>query len=224
VRGRARPERFEEGTGRFRALWRLIVQFIIRQVAGLLFVLLRVTLSTLNPNGPAASVLSESPFPSATVSLVAALFSVWLAVRFLDRGSFRSLGFRLDRGWIDLCFGLALGVLLMAAIFLFESAFGWVSVVGIELAIPIPIPIGLHITWNLFENAVYGFPVSGNESVASPLSTRQSEPEAGLLALAAELAGILVIALWVRPRTGEVSTHASIAEGYRRDRRKSPLR
>jgi hypothetical protein len=220
VRGRARPERFEEGTGRFRALWRLIVQFIIRQVAGLLFVLLRVTLSTLNPNGPAASVLSESPFLSATVSLVAALFSVWLAVRFLDRGSFRSLGFRLDRGWIDLCFGLALGALLMAAIFLFESAFGWVSVVGIELAIP----IGLHITWNLFENAVYGFPVSGNESVASLLSTRQSEPEAGPLALAAELAGILVIELWVRSRTGEVSTHASIAEGYRRDRRKSPSR
>jgi membrane protease YdiL (CAAX protease family) len=260
------------------------------------------------------------PLIGGVAGLAGAVLSVWLAVRFLDRRPFRDLGFRLDRGWwLDLLFGLALGTLLMTAIFLVESGLGWISVAGtfettgtgapFALSILIPlaafacvgfseeavsrgyqlrnaaeglnyptlgprravvlawvfssvffgalhagnpnatalstfnitlaglmlgfgyvlsgqlaIPIGLHVTWNFFQNAVYGLPVSGFETFgASFLSTEQAGPElwtggtfgpeGGLIAPAAMLLGVLLTALWVRLRTGRVSLHTPIAEG-----------
>jgi membrane protease YdiL (CAAX protease family) len=96
--------------------------------------------------------------------------------------------------------------------------FGYVT--SGELAIP----IGLHIAWNFFQGAVYGFPVSGfGPFGATFLATRQKGPdlwtggpfgpEAGLLAPVVMLLGILLIALWTRLRTGKVSIHSPLAEG-----------
>jgi uncharacterized protein len=96
---------------------------------------------------------------------------------------------------------------------------GFGYVISGELAIP----IGLHITWNFFQGAVYGLPVSGFGPLgATFLTTRQTGPdlwtggpfgpEAGLLAPVVMLLGILLIALWTRLRTGKVSLHSPLAE------------
>jgi membrane protease YdiL (CAAX protease family) len=99
---------------------------------------------------------------------------------------------------------------------------GFGYVISGELAVP----IGLHIAWNFFQGAVYGFPVSGFQPFgATFLVTRQTGPdlwtggpfgpEAGMLAPLVMLLGILLIALWTRLRTGKVSLHSSLAESPR---------
>jgi membrane protease YdiL (CAAX protease family) len=98
---------------------------------------------------------------------------------------------------------------------------------GYVLSGELAIPIGLHITWNLFQGAVYGFPVSGFGSFgATFLATDQDGPElwtggsfgpeGGLLGLAVMLLGMFLIALWTRLRTGKVSLHTSLAEAPQR--------
>lgn len=66
--------------------------------------------------------------------------------------------------------------------------------------------IGLHISWNLFEGVVFGFPVSGDKEGASVFAIAQRGPEiitggafgpeAGLLGIAASLLGIGALLLW----------------------------
>ncbi|HEV8045185.1 MAG TPA: CPBP family intramembrane glutamate endopeptidase, partial [Rubrobacter sp.] len=132
---------FEEGTGRFRVLWRLVFQYWIYRVAVSLFANLLVVAWLILRSGEGGSTggldtstLAGSPvLPviSGVAGLGGAVLSVWLAVRFLDRRPFRDLGFRLDRGWLlDLFFGMALGALLVTIIFLVESGLGWISVTG----------------------------------------------------------------------------------------------
>ncbi len=95
---------------------------------------------------------------------------------------------------------------------------------GYVLTGELAIPIGLHITWNLFQGGVFGFPVSGSGPLgASVLSTDGGGPglwtggpfgpEAGLLGPVAMILGGLLIALWVRLRNGKVAIHTPIAEG-----------
>jgi membrane protease YdiL (CAAX protease family) len=83
------------------------------------------------------------------------------------------------------------------------------------------IPIGLHLSWNLFEGTVYGFPVSGSvpsrrllipEQGGPPLWTGGAfGPEAGLLATLAAVIGCGLIALWVRARSGGLALRVSLA-------------
>ncbi|BBL80382.1 hypothetical protein RxyAA322_22360 [Rubrobacter xylanophilus] len=95
---------------------------------------------------------------------------------------------------------------------------------GYVLTGQLAIPIGLHITWNFFQGAVYGFPVSGLQSAgASFLQIEQSGPriwtggpfgpEAGLFDPVAVLVGCLLIALWVRLRHGKVDLLKELAGG-----------
>jgi membrane protease YdiL (CAAX protease family) len=98
---------------------------------------------------------------------------------------------------------------------------------GYVLSGELAIPIGLHITWNLFQGAVYGFPVSGFGSFgATLLATEQSGPElwtggsfgpeGGLLIPGIMFLGMSLIALWTRLRTGKISLHTPIAENRTR--------
>ncbi|MDQ4129050.1 MAG: CPBP family intramembrane metalloprotease [Actinomycetota bacterium] len=132
---------FEEGKGRFRALWRLVFQYLTNSVAVPLFANLLVVAWLLvrpggggYPGGLDVAVLSGSPLLpmiSSVAGLAGAILSVWLAVRFLDRRPIKDLGFSLGRWWwLDLSFGMALGALLMTTIFLVESGLGWISVTG----------------------------------------------------------------------------------------------
>jgi uncharacterized protein len=325
---------FDEDRGRLRAPWRLLLQYLLYdKVAVPLLLNLLVTAYLLAPAGEGGSglqSLSGSPalaLLGSVATLAAVLSSVWLAGRLLDRRPFVDFGFRLGRGWwFDLCFGLALGALLMTAIFLVEIGLGWISVSGtfavadafaqagtpFALALLVPlcvclcvgfseeilfrgyqiknaaeglnhpalgprgavalalllssaffgylhadnpnatalstfnvalaglmlglgyvltgelaIPIGLHVTWNLFQSGVYGFPVSGFDSLgASLLTVKQTGPdlwtggafgpEAGVLGVAAMLLGALLIALWVRLRRGRVAIHTPLAEPPKR--------
>jgi uncharacterized protein len=325
---------FDEDQGWLRALWRLLLQYLLyKKIAVPLFLNVFAAAYLLVPAGGGESGLRSLPnspalpLISGVATLAAVLSSVWLAGRFLDRRPFVDFGFRLDRGWwFDLCFGLALGALLMTAIFLVELGLGWVSVSGsfavhegfaaagtpFVLAALLPlcvclcvgfseellfrgyqikngaeglnlpalgprtavilawllssaffgylhadnpnatalstfnvalaglmlglgyvltgelaIPIGLHVTWNLSQSGVYGFPVSGFDSLgASLLAVKQTGPdlwtggpfgpEAGLLGVVAMLLGALLISLWVRLRRGRVVIHTPLAEPPKR--------
>src|ERR671910_797472 len=271
--------------GRPRAFWRLLLQLAL--VLGVGFAvgwLASGALALLGwgpPRGGGTEILAGPPIflvANSAVSLVTVVASMWLAGRFLDRRPFSGFGLRLDRNWwLDFCFGLSLGALLMTGIFLVELAAGWVTVAGTfeaagsgaffpTILMPLvlflcvgiseemlsrgyqitnlaeglnfaglllgsgyvltgrlAIPIGLHITWNFFQGNVFGFPVSGLEPVgATVLSIEQGGPllftggvfgpEAGLIGIAAVLAGSLLTALWVRARFGKAAMEVSIAE------------
>jgi membrane protease YdiL (CAAX protease family) len=94
---------------------------------------------------------------------------------------------------------------------------------GYVLTGQLAIPIGLHVTWNLFQGNVFGFPVSGLDLTgATFIATRQAGPalltggpfgpEAGLIAPAAMAVGVGLIALRVRRRTGKLGLHLPLAE------------
>lgn len=89
-----------------------------------------------------------------------------------------------------------------------------ISLAGVFLALgfvytgELALPIGIHITWNLFLGGIYGFPVSGLEFPVTPISVRligpgfitggEFGPEAGLLGVVAILLGIWMVYWWVR--------------------------
>lgn len=103
---------------RLRAPWRLLG-------AALFVVVITITLGILFA-GLGANGAPNMGHLQANVATVAA---IWLAARFLDRRAFSDTGVAITRNWcIDLGFGLALGALLMAAIFLVESTAGWVTI------------------------------------------------------------------------------------------------
>lgn len=102
-----------------------------------------------------------------------------------------------------------------------------ISFAGVMLALgylltgELAIPIGLHITWNLFQGTVYGFPVSGLDFGASIVAIEQGGPavatggsfgpEAGLLGFVAMVAGCLLTIAWVRWRYGSVGIAERVA-------------
>jgi membrane protease YdiL (CAAX protease family) len=133
----------EEGTGRPRALWRLLFQYLTYRAAALLLVNLLAIAWLLLRSGREigasgeldTSSLSNSPalpLIGGIAGLAGVLLSVWFAGRFLDRRPFADFGFHVSGGWwLDLCFGMVLGASLMSAIFLVELGFGWITVTGV---------------------------------------------------------------------------------------------
>lgn len=101
-----------------------------------------------------------------------------------------------------------------------------ISFAGVMLALgyvltgELAIPIGLHITWNLFQGTLYGFPVSGLDFGASIVDIEQGGPtvatggsfgpEAGLLGFGAMVAACLLTVAWVRWRYGNVGIEESV--------------
>jgi membrane protease YdiL (CAAX protease family) len=147
----------EEGTGRPRALWRLAFQYWAYSVVVPLLVNLLAIAWLLVRSGREigasgeldASNLTGSPalpLVGGIAALIGVLLCVWLAGRFLDRRPFADFGFHLSgRWWLDLCFGMVLGALLMSAIFLVELGFGWITVTGALQALAPGTPFALAI-------------------------------------------------------------------------------
>ncbi|MGQ9681647.1 MAG: lysostaphin resistance A-like protein [Anaerolineae bacterium] len=316
---------------RLRALWRLLIQagaFYAGSIAlGVIVGIGAVVALALRPGGlppdlgeQISSLLATSPrarLLGSLASLGLMLLAVWLAGLLLDRRPFRAFGFHFSRAWwLDLGFGLALGALLMALIFVAELAAGWVTVTGtftagadgtpflagfagalivfvavgiyeelwargyqlrnmaeglnlpllgprgallaawvlsslvfgalhaanpnatlastlllviagLFLGLPfiltgeLAISIGLHITWNLFQGNVFGFPVSGTQAGATVIAIEQGGPslwtggafgpEAGLVGLGAMLIGSGFVWLWVRRRRGRAGLVTDLA-------------
>lgn len=81
--------------------------------------------------------------------------------------------------------------------------------------------IGLHITWNLFEGNVFGFPVSGTDAGPTLIAIRQAGPklwtggafgpEAGLIGVLAIVLGSALILLWVRRTRGRIGLCTELA-------------
>ncbi len=103
-------------------------------------------------------------------------------------------------------------------LFLAGIFYGATYVLTGELALP----IGFHIAWNFFENSVFGFPVSGEQSGVCFISIQQKGPnlwtggefgpEAGLLSIGGHLIGLLAVAGWVRLRRGKVRLLEELAQ------------
>ncbi|RDI71706.1 CPBP family intramembrane glutamic endopeptidase [Halopelagius longus] len=93
---------------------------------------------------------------------------------------------------------------------------------GYVLTDELAIPVGLHITWNLFQGGVYGFSVSGLGIQTSVVATRETGPdavtggafgpEAGALGVGAVLLGTALVVAYVRARYGS----ARVAPGLLR--------
>ncbi|KIG17919.1 putative metal-dependent membrane protease [Enhygromyxa salina] len=91
---------------------------------------------------------------------------------------------------------------------------GCMLALGLVWTGELALPIGLHLSWNFFQGNVFGFPVSGNAmgprvfdvtQAGDPLVTGGAfGPEAGLVGLAAMLAGVGLMAAWVRVTRGEL--------------------
>ncbi|GAP09220.1 cation transport ATPase [Bellilinea caldifistulae] len=125
---------WNETQRRLRTGWRLILQLGL--FAGLML-LASLVVSPLQKwffqLSPVLGSAVQAAWLSAdsTLNWLLLLFSLWVAARLLDRRPFRAYGFHLNRQWwADLGFGLLLGALLMAGIFLAEYSLGWVRVTG----------------------------------------------------------------------------------------------
>jgi len=312
---------------RLRAPWRLLLHVLLL-AAGTLVIGLPLSLpfaliSAAEGPQPAEGAGTYYPpsvaLPWSLAALVGALLSTSVAALLLDRRRLDGLGLRMSAVWAaDLGFGLALGVAMVAEVFVIEARMGWVEVTGFgalaggpaafgaqlivsavifvcvgvyeELitrgyqmtnlaegltsrtwgacggvvaglvvssivfgaahyanpgASPLAIAnitlagalllglayaltgrlglsIGLHVSWNFAQSAIFGFPVSGIVLGRAPaLMTRTHGPElwtgagfgpeGGLLGTIAFLSGCVAVLLWVRLREGRVAIREEIA-------------
>ena len=138
---------------RLRAFWRLSLQLLL-MVASVIVLGGALSVWTLL-SGSAQTWLDPQLSLALNVlfTLPAVLASVALAGHFLDRRPFTDFGFRFRRDWwLDFGFGLALGALLMAAIFAVEWAAGWVIITGAaQTSLPgWPFPVALALQVLIF--------------------------------------------------------------------------
>jgi uncharacterized protein len=120
-----------EDERRLRAGWRLALHSLFTVSIMFLFGI-PVVLATVFFSGSAnADRLASSLFLSEVILFPAILISTWVARRFLDRRSFRSLGLKIDRrALFDILLGFIIPALLMGLIFLVELATGWLTING----------------------------------------------------------------------------------------------
>ncbi len=93
--------------------------------------------------------------------------------------------------------------------------------VGFILTGELAMPIGLHIAWNFFQGAVFGFPVSGVAGVNPLISIEQVNngwmtggyfgPEAGGIGILAMLLGTVLILAWVKKTRGQLGIKENLA-------------
>jgi uncharacterized protein len=206
--------------------------------------LIQLSLGWVTVTGVLESSLPDAPFWLATLIPVAVFLCVGFYEELLSRGyQLRNAAEGLNLPGVGPRGAVLLAWVLSSAFFGYLHAAnpnatllstinvalaGLMLGCGYVLTGELAIPIGLHVTWNFFQGTVFGFPVSGLRfGGATFLSLDQGGPdlwtggrfgpEGGLLAPVAMVAGVFLIALWVRLRRGRVGVHTPIAEGPRPD-------
>jgi hypothetical protein len=111
---------------RLRAGWRLSIQTVLLTILIICFAIPIYYLPRLGEANSDVFTLASS-----VAEFFAITGSIFLVRRFLDRRSFSSLGFELDR-WalIDLAVGIAITFLLMGGIYLAMNLSGWIRFEG----------------------------------------------------------------------------------------------
>ncbi|ELZ28214.1 abortive infection protein [Halosimplex carlsbadense 2-9-1] len=115
-----------------RALWRFALALLALLVGGLGGVLAASGLAALAPSTAGATLTALVAVATRTLQLVGFVAGILAAAWLVDRRELSDLG--LDRSpawWVDLAFGLALGVALPTLVFAVELAAGFVRVTGI---------------------------------------------------------------------------------------------
>lgn len=180
----------------------------------------------------------ELPFAVAILGPILAFVAVGFYEELIFRGyQLRNLAEGLNQPAIGPGLAIAYSWIVSSALFgllhVFNPDSSWVSTLnlafaglwlglGYVLTGSLAIPIGLHITWNLFQGNVFGFPVSGIDySGATVFAIEQSGPpawtggsfgpEAGLIGVIAILVGVVLTLGWVRWRYGAVDFHWPLA-------------
>ena len=111
---------------RLRAGWRLLLHTIILGFISSTFILVYLILPGLIEEG-----FSDVSLVTLILELGSILTATWVARRYFDRRSFRSLGFHVSKqAWIDLGVGFLLPGLLMGLIFVVEMLLGWIALDG----------------------------------------------------------------------------------------------
>ena len=101
---------------------------------------------------------------------------------------------------------------------------GFIFGIGYVVTGELAIPVGLHISWNLFQGNVFGFPVSGLKlpaAIVTIFKTNQSGPliwtggdfgpEAGFIGLTAMILGIFLTFAWLQFTGRNIKLKTSLA-------------
>ena len=122
---------------RLRSGWRLALQFVLMMVLSLLFFPIIMIAAGLLPGiglldagGELSQESGAGMLAGQAINLLGITVSVYLARRFLDRRSFRSLGLERAGAGRGLLFGFVLAALMMGLIYVVESALGWLRFDG----------------------------------------------------------------------------------------------
>jgi len=127
---------------RVRVLWRLLLQAMLMAALGFAPILLIAEpLTALHRRGLFLPGYEREAYDRVINIIVgpflaaAVIGSIAIAGRWLDHRRFEEFGGRIDRTWwMNLFRGLSLGALLMALVFAFELAAGWIVVTGFAVA------------------------------------------------------------------------------------------
>jgi membrane protease YdiL (CAAX protease family) len=124
---------FNHEEQRVRALWRLLLHGLALVVTGVLFGIVFGQLLDLFGLVPGGSL----SFINMVYQLAVVSFATWLCARALDHRAFDGFGLHLSpRWWADFGVGLAIGVVLMTGIFLFELEAGWLTIIDRNVGPP----------------------------------------------------------------------------------------
>jgi membrane protease YdiL (CAAX protease family) len=111
---------------RLRAGWRLLLHTIVLGLVSVIFLLVLLVFPTPTGGGSV-----DSSLPSLIIELASIVIATWFIRRFIDRRTFRSLGFKLTQSsLVDLIVGFFIPGVLMGIIFILELALGWTSFEG----------------------------------------------------------------------------------------------
>lgn len=180
---------------------------------------------------------SYPSFAAALLAAAGACIGVGISEELFTRGyQLRNLAEGLNRPRIGPRGSLTLALLLTSAAFGLlhlpnenssPTAAANIALAGVLLGLgyvltgQLALPIGLHVSWNFAEGCLFGMPVSGQPAAAAVISSRLTGPEAwtgglfgpeaGLVGTIAVLAGMALVAAWVRLTRGRIELCTRLA-------------